>query len=317
MTAYIIKRLIYAVPTLLGVSMLIFLAMRVLPGDPLTAMYGTQVVTVREADRERIEAELGLSDPLIVQYGNWLKDIGKGELGTSFWRDDKVSDLIKRRGPLTLEIAVLSILVSWLVGLPVGILSALKQNSLLDYAARLFTVAFLAIPAFWLASLIVLVMVLKFGYAPPLGTIDLWDDPKKNLEIVWGPSVVLGLAVSAYIARMTRSTLLEVIREDYIRTARAKGLAEMIVVLRHALRNALLPVITLSGVLFGFLLGGTVVVEQAFNVPGLGRAMIAAIIELDYIVIQNLVLLYAAAFVFINLITDLSYAFLDPKVRYS
>ena len=317
MTAYIIRRLIYAVPTLLGVSMLIFLAMRVLPGDPLTAMYGTQVVTVREADRERIEAELGLSDPLIVQYGNWLKDIGKGELGTSFWRDDKVSDLIKRRGPLTLEIAVLSILVSWLVGLPVGIVSALKQNSLLDYAARLFTVAFLAIPAFWLASLMVLLMVLKFGYAPPLGTIDLWEDPKKNLEIVWGPSVVLGLAVSAYIARMTRSTLLEVIREDYIRTARAKGLAEMIVVLRHALRNALLPVITLSGVLFGFLLGGTVVVEQAFNVPGLGRAMIAAIIELDYIVIQNLVLLYAAAFVFINLITDLSYAFLDPKVRYS
>lgn len=317
MTAYIIRRLIYAVPTLLGVSMLIFLAMRVLPGDPLTAMYGTQVVTVREADRERIEAELGLSDPLVVQYGNWLKDIGKGELGTSFWRDDKVSDLIKRRGPLTLEIAVLSILVSWLVGLPVGIVSALKQNSLLDYAARLFTVAFLAIPAFWLASLMVLLMVLKFGYAPPLGTIDLWEDPKKNLEIVWGPSVVLGLAVSAYIARMTRSTLLEVIREDYIRTARAKGLAEMIVVLRHALRNALLPVITLSGVLFGFLLGGTVVVEQAFNVPGLGRAMIAAIIELDYIVIQNLVLLYAAAFVVINLITDLSYAFLDPKVRFS
>ncbi len=317
MTAYIIRRLIYAVPTLLGVSMLIFLAMRVLPGDPLTAMYGTQVVTVREADRERIEAELGLSDPLIVQYGNWLKDIGKGELGTSFWRDDKVSDLIKRRGPLTLEIAVLSIVVSWLVGLPVGILSALKQNSLLDYAARLFTVAFLAIPAFWLASLIVLLMVLKFGYAPPLGTIDIWDDPKKNLEIVWGPSVVLGLAVSAYIARMTRSTLLEVIREDYIRTARAKGLAEMIVVLRHALRNALLPVITLSGVLFGFLLGGTIVVEQAFNVPGLGRAMIAAITELDYIVIQNLVLLYAAAFVVINLLTDLSYAFLDPKVRYS
>ena len=304
-------------PTLLGVSMLIFLAMRVLPGDPLTAMYGTQVVTVRDADRERIEAELGLSDPLIVQYGNWLKDIGKGELGTSFWRDDKVSDLIKRRGPLTLEIAVLSIVVSWLVGLPVGILSALKQNSLLDYAARLFTVAFLAIPAFWLASLIVLLMVLKFGYAPPLGTIDIWDDPKKNLEIVWGPSVVLGLAVSAYIARMTRSTLLEVIREDYIRTARAKGLAEMIVVLRHALRNALLPVITLSGVLFGFLLGGTIVVEQAFNVPGLGRAMIAAITELDYIVIQNLVLLYAAAFVVINLLTDLSYAFLDPKVRYS
>ena len=317
MTAYIIRRLIYAVPTLLGVSMLIFLAMRVLPGDPLTVMYGTQVVTIRDADRERIEAELGLSDPLIVQYGNWLKDIGKGELGTSFWRNDKVSDLIKRRGPLTLEIAVLAILVSWLVGVPVGILSALKQNSLLDYAARMFTVAFLAIPSFWLASLIALLLVLKFGYGPPLGTIDLWDDPKKNLEIVWGPSVVLGLAVSAHIARMTRSTLLEVIREDYIRTARAKGLAETIVVLRHALRNALLPVITLSGVLFGFLLGGTVVVEQAFNVPGLGRAMIDAITELDYIVIQNLVLLYAAAFVFINLVTDLSYAFLDPKIRYS
>ena len=297
--------------------MLIFVVMRVLPGDPLTVMYGTQVVSIRPEDRVRIEQELGISDPLVVQYASWLKDIGKGELGTSFWRNDTVADLVKRRGPLTLEIALLAIVISWLVGIPVGIVSALKQNSLLDYAARLFTVTFLAIPSFWLAALIALALVLKWGYAAPLGTIDFWENPKQNLQIVWGPSVTLGLAVSAYIARMTRSTLLEVIREDYVRTARAKGLSERIVVLRHALRNALLPVITLSGVLFGFLLGGTVVVEQAFNVPGLGRAMIDAITELDYIVIQNLVLLYACTFVFINLITDISYAVLDPKIRYS
>ena len=207
-------------------------------------------------------------------------------------------------------------LLSWLVGLPVGVISALKQNSPIDYAARVFTVLFLSIPSFWLASLIILGLLLRWGYGAPIGIINLWEDPLRNLELVWGPSVVLGLAVSAYIARMTRSTLLEVVHEDYIRTARAKGLKERLVIVRHALRNTLLPIVTLSGVLFGFLLGGTVVVEQAFNVPGLGKAMIEAFIELDYMVIQNLVLLYGAAFVAINLFIDISYAWLDPRIRY-
>jgi peptide/nickel transport system permease protein len=279
-------------------------------------MFGTQAVNIRPEDRAKIEAELGLSDPLVVQYGNWLKDIGTGKLGNSFRRADTVLGLIKARGPLTIEIAVISILLSWMIGLPVGIISALKQNSLIDYCSRVFTIFFLSIPSFWLASLIILGLLFQWGYGTPIGIINLWDDPLRNLELVWGPSVVLGLAVSAYIARMTRSTLLEVIHEDYIRTARAKGLRERLVIVRHALRNTLLPIVTLSGVLFGFLLGGTVVVEQAFNVPGLGKAMIEAFIELDYMVIQNLVLLYGAAFVAINLLIDISYAWLDPRIRY-
>jgi peptide/nickel transport system permease protein len=316
MKGYIARRLLYAIPTLIGVSIIIFLALRVIPGDPVSIMFGTQAVNIRPEDRAKIEAELGLSDPLIIQYGNWLKDIGTGKLGNSFRRADTVLDLIKARGPLTVEIAVIAILLSWLIGLPVGVISALKQNSLIDYCSRVFTIFFLSIPSFWLASLILLGLLLQWGYGPPIGIINLWEDPIRNIQLILGPSVVLGLAVSAYIARMTRSTLLEVIHEDYIRTARAKGLREQVVIIRHALRNTMLPIVTLSGVLFGFLLGGTVVVEQAFNVPGLGKAMIEAFIELDYMVIQNLVLLYGAAFVAINLLIDISYAWLDPRIRY-
>ena len=316
MQGYILRRLLYAIPTVIGVSIIIFMAMRVVPGDPVVVMFGDEPELIRAEDRAKIEADLGLSDPLMVQYGNWMKDIGTGKLGVSFWRGDTVADLIKRRGPLTIEIAVMAIILAWVIGVPVGILSALHQNSVADYLARFFTVLFLAIPSFWLASLAVLVLVLVWGWGAPLGVIDVWDDPIQNLQIVLRPAIVLGLAVSAYIARMTRSSLLEVIREDYIRTARAKGLRERMVVWRHALRNTMLPVITLSGVLFGFMLGGSVVLEQAFNVPGLGRAMVEAFVDVDYIVIQNLVLLYGVVFVVINLLIDISYAWLDPRIRY-
>ena len=316
MQGYILRRLLYAIPTVIGVSLIIFMAMRVVPGDPVVVMFGDEPELIRAEDRAKIEADLGLSDPLVVQYGKWMKDIGTGKLGVSFWRGDTVADLIKRRGPLTIEIAVIAIILAWVIGVPVGILSALHQNSAADYLARFFTVLFLAIPSFWLASLAVLVLVLVWGWGAPLGVIDVWDDPIQNLQIVLRPAIVLGLAVSAYIARMTRSSLLEVIREDYIRTARAKGLRERMVVWRHALRNTMLPVITLSGVLFGFMLGGSVVLEQAFNVPGLGRAMVEAFVDVDYIVIQNLVLLYGVVFVVINLLIDISYAWLDPRIRY-
>ena len=316
MSKYVLRRVLHAIPALLGVTVIIFVAMRIMPGDPVSVMFGTQATKIRPEDRAKIEADLGLSSPLTVQYIKWLKDISTGKLGKSFWRGDTVLDLIIQRGPLTVEIAVMAIILSWVVGIPVGILSALRQNSALDYIARFFTVLFLAIPGFWLGAMIVLVLLLWWDYAPPLGIINLWDDPTKNLQLVLGPATVLGLAVSAYIARMTRSSLLEIIREDYIRTARAKGLREQAVVLRHALRNASLPIITLSGVLFGFLLSGTVVVEQAFNVPGLGKAMVEAFVMLDYAVIQNLVLLYGAVFIVINLLIDVSYAWLDPRIRY-
>src|SRR6266542_2184381 len=223
MSQYILRRMLLSIPALLGVTVVIFVALRVMPGDPVSVMFGTQATKIRPEDRAKIEADLGLSYPLVVQYGKWLKDIGTGKLGKSFWRGDTVVDLIIQRGPLTVEIAIMAIILSWVVGIPVGILSALRQNTLPDYIARLFTILFLAIPSFWLGAMIMLVLLLWWDYAPPLGIINIWDDPTKNLQIVLGPAIVLGLAVSAYIARMARSSLLEIIREDYIRTARAKA----------------------------------------------------------------------------------------------
>jgi peptide/nickel transport system permease protein len=318
MRKYLARRAVFALVTLLGVSLTVFVILRILPGDPLVAILGVEGhARMTPADRVRIMADLGFSDPLPVQYARWLVDIGAGRLGRSFFRGDTVADLIARRGPITAEIAFLALFVSWLVGLPVGILSAFKPNSVPDGAARAISVLFIAIPGFWLGMLIVLALLFWFGYKAPIIIVQVWENPWQNLQIVLGPAVVLGLAQGAYIARMSRSCLLEVISEDFVRTARAKGLKEWLVVMRHALPNALLPVITISGVLLGFVLGGSVAVEQAFGVPGLGRAMVTAVIERDIIVVQNLVLLYAVIFVGVNVLVDLSYAGLDPRIRYS
>ena len=318
MRKYLARRAVFALVTLLGVSLTVFVILRILPGDPLVAILGVEChARMTPADRVRIMADLGFSDPLPVQYARWLVDIGAGRLGRSFFRGDTVADLIARRGPITAEIAFLALFVSWLVGLPVGILSAFKPNSVPDGAARAISVLFIAIPGFWLGMLIVLALLFWFGYKAPIIIVQVWENPWQNLQIVLGPAVVLGLAQGAYIARMSRSCLLEVISEDFVRTARAKGLKEWLVVMRHALPNALLPVITISGVLLGFVLGGSVAVEQAFGVPGLGRAMVTAVIERDIIVVQNLVLLYAVIFVGVNVLVDLSYAWLDPRIRYS
>jgi peptide/nickel transport system permease protein len=305
------------VPALLGVTIIVFLAMRVLPGDVLSAMFGEGVNRLTERERQHALATLGLDKPLHMQYLGWMKDVVTGKLGESFWRGDQIADLIKRRGFITGEIAILAVIFSWLVGLPVGILGAMRQNSVLDYTSRIIAVSFLAIPGFWLGAVISLALLLWFGYRAPMGIIFPWDDFVGNMKVVIGPALVLGLAQSAYVARLARSTLLEVIREDYIRTARAKGLGEQAVVWRHALQNALLPVITLSGVLLGFLLGGSVAVEVAFGVPGLGTALVKAFNDNDYMVIQNLVLLYGVVFVIVNLLVDLAYAWLDPKIRYT
>jgi len=314
---YLARRALYAAITLFGVSLSVFVILRVLPGDPLVAILGVEGhAQMKPADRARIMADLGLSDPLPVQYVRWLGDIAAGRLGKSFFRGDTVSEQILHRGPISAEIGVLALIVSWLVGLPVGILSAFKPNSLPDGAARALSVLFIAIPGFWLAMLIVLASLFWFGYKAPILIVHAWEDPWRNLQLVIGPALVLGLAQGAYIARMSRSCLLEVIGEDFVRTARAKGLREGFVVMRHALPNALLPVITISGVLLGFVLGGSVAVEQAFGVPGLGRALVTAVIERDIIVVQNLVLLYAVIFVGVNVLVDLSYAWLDPRIRY-
>jgi peptide/nickel transport system permease protein len=318
MSKYLARRALFALATLAGVSVIIFVVLRVLPGDPLVAILGVEgIAKMTPEDRVRIMHDLGLSDPLAVQYVHWLRDIASGQLGKSFFRGDTVADLILRRGPISAEIALLALVVSWLVGLPIGILSAIRPNSLLDNFARSLAILFIAIPGFWLGMLIVLALLFWFGYKAPIIIVQLWDSPWQNLQIVIGPAIVLGLAQGAYIARMARSCLLEVIHEDYVRTARAKGVLERRVVLSHALPNALLPVITISGVLLGFVLGGSVAVEQAFGVPGLGRALVIALIERDIIVVQNLVLLYAVIFVLVNLLVDLSYAWLDPRIRYA
>ncbi len=317
MRKYLLRRAAFALGTLIGVSLIIFVVLRILPGDPLVAILGVEGhAKMAPADRARIMQDLGFAAPLPVQYLRWLRDIASGQLGKSFFRGDTVAALILHRGPLSAEIGILALVISWLVGLPVGLLSAIRPNGWADAAARSLAILFIAVPGFWLSMLTVLALLFWFNYKAPIIIVQPWENPWQNLQLIIGPAVVLGLAQGAYIARMSRSCLLEVIREDYIRTARAKGAMEGAVVLRHALPNALLPVITISGVLLGFVLGGSVAVEQAFGVPGLGRALVTAVIERDIIVVQNLVLLYALIFVAVNVLVDLSYAWLDPRIRY-
>jgi peptide/nickel transport system permease protein len=317
MYSYIVRRLIYGTLTVIGVSVIVFIILRILPGDPLVAVFGPEGYSkLSEAERAHYMAELGLSDPLLVQYLGWIKDILHGNFGRSFFRAESVGEMISRRGPLTAEIGILAVVLSWLVGVPVAIVSALRPNTIGDNVARFISIVFLAVPGFWLGMLIVLASLFWFGYRAPLGGASLWADPWSNLQIVIGPAVVLGLGQGAYIARMTRSSLLEVIREDYIRTARAKGLSRRPVIAFHALPNALLPVVTLSGILLGFVIAGSIPVERAFGTPGLGYAMFTAVSERDIFVMQNLVLIYAVVFVGLNILVDLTIAWLDPRIRY-
>src|SRR5882724_11604073 len=317
MYSYIARRLAFGALTVVGVSIMVFVIMRILPGDPLVAIFGPEGLTkLTEEQRANYMADLGLSDPLWLQYLHWVKDIVEGNFGRSFFRSESVADMILRRGPLTAEIALISVVLSWIVGIPVAVVSALRPNSLGDNISRFFSILFLAIPGFWLGMLIVLASLFWFGYRPPLAGVSLMADPVANLQIVIGPAVVLGLGQAAYIARMARSSLLEVIREDYVRTARAKGLSGRLVVSMHALPNALLPVITLSGILLGLVLAGSIPVERAFGTPGLGYAMFTAVSERDVFVMQNLVFLYAVVFVMLNIAVDVTIAWLDPRIRY-
>ncbi len=318
MRKYLAQRLLIAVPTLLGVTLLIFIAMRVLPGDPLAAISGegggSYVLSQEQLQAARVS--LGLDRSYVVQYLDWLKDILRGDLGKSFWRGEPIRELIFRRGPITGQIAVMAVILSWIIGLPVGLAGALWRNSRTDYAFRFVVVLFMAIPSFWVGLMIVLSLVLAFTWRPPLTIVYLWDDPIRNLQMTAGPALALGIALAAMMARITRSSVLEVLGEDYVRTARAKGLRERIVVWRHALVNAMLPILTVSGTAFGALLGGSVAVERAFGVPGLGLALVFAIAERDWMLIQNLVLLYGVIFVLINLAVDISYGWFDPRIRY-
>ena len=318
MQQYIFRRLLLAVPTLFGVTVLIFIAMRIIPGDPLEHIYseagGIYILTDQELKEAR--ASLGMDRPLAIQYLSWIGDVARGDMGKSFWTDTPIRRVIQRRGPITLQIAIMSVVFSWIVGLPVGMIGAMWRNSWRDYYSRFVVTLFLAIPSFWLGLVVILVAVFYFSWRPPLEIVYIWDDPVANISLTLGPALAMGLGLAALIARMSRATLLEVFREDYVRTARAKGLGERAVVWRHVLRNALLPVITVSGIQLASLIGGSVAVERAFGVPGLGKALVQAITERDWMIIQNLVLMYGLFFVFINLFIDLLYGWIEPRIRY-
>ena len=318
MSQYILRRILIAIPTLIGVTILIFLAMRVLPGDPLAVVVsesaGRQVLS--EAELASLRASLGLDQPYYVQYFQWMGQVVSGELGSSFWTKEPIRDLILRRGPITAEIALIAVFFSWLIGVPIGMLSALWRNSRLDYFLRMGITFFIAVPSFWLGLLVVLFTVLVLSWRPPLSIVQFWEDPMANLSLTLLPGLAIGLGLAAGQARMTRSAALEVLYEDYIRTARAKGLNENLVMWRHVFKNAMLPVITTSGLAMGGLLGGAVSVERAFGVPGLGALLVQALNDRDWMMIQNLVLIYGLIFVAINLLVDLSYAWFDPRIRY-
>jgi peptide/nickel transport system permease protein len=315
---YILRRLLLAVVTIFGVTIVIFLAMRVLPGDPLAMIFGetTGIYVLTEAEVAAARATLGLDKPLYVQYLSWMRDVFKGELGYSFWDDTPIRDTILRRGPITGQIALIAIVIAWLIGVPTGVVSAIWRETPLDNVLRVVVTLFMSIPSFWLGLTVIMVSVLVFNWRPSITIVQFWENPGTNMAMVAGPAVVIGIGIGALIARMTRSSVLEVLREDYVRTARAKGLSEWMTVMRHVIRNAILPVLTLSGLSLAGLLGGSVAVEKAFGFPGLGMALAQASVERDWMMVQNLTLLFAVAFVFINLVIDILYAWVDPRIRY-
>ncbi len=316
MRGLIVRRLLIAIPTLIGATILVFVVMRVIPGDIAYALLAgeegaAQVDPDALADLRR---QLGTDRPLHVQYVDWIAGLLQGSLGDSMWNRLPVGGEIARRLPVTLEIALLSVAIGFGAGLPLGIVSALRRDTWADLISRIASILFLAIPSFWLGLLILLVTTRLFIWIPPLGYHPLWSSPGTNLVQIAFPSLVIGSHLMAIVARMTRSTMLEVINEDYIRVARAKGFSERQIVLRHALKNSLLPVLTIASLSFGTLLGGAVVMERVFSVPGIGSYLIESITVRDYTAVQALVFIFAAAFIVINLIVDLAHGWLDPRI---
>jgi peptide/nickel transport system permease protein len=316
MRQYVLNRLLLMIPTLFGVAVLVFLMLRVAPGDIVEMKYaGTGTYAPKETlDRER--SQLGLDKPLWHQFIAWIWGIVRLDFGNSMWTGRPVIHEVAIRLELSVQLALMATTVAILLSIPLGTLAAFKQDTWIDYFVRLFSIAGLAVPSFWLGILIILGFLIFFKWLPPLTFTSLLVDPKANLmQLIW-PALAVGYRYSAVATRMTRSTILEVLREDYIRTARAKGLWERAVLVRHALKNAMLPVITVIGLEFAFLVGGLVVTEQVFNLNGIGKLFVEAISQRDYIMVQSLVLLTSFVFIFVNFITDLVNAWLDPRIRY-
>jgi peptide/nickel transport system permease protein len=319
MGEYAIRRLLLFIPTLLIATVLVFALFWIIPGDPaLTILAGGEgdSGTVSPEQLQQLRQALGLDKPIYVQYGSWLWNVLRGNLGTSLWYKTPVWEQLKDRFLVTMELAVMAILLAFCAAVPLGITSAVKQDTGFDYLSRIFSTIGIALPTFWLGILIVYALASFFQWLPPLGYATLWDDPLLNLQQLIFPALTLAFHDLAFTARVTRSSMLEVMREDYLRTARAKGLMEVLVVGRHALKNALLPVVTVSGYQFARLLGGVIIVESIFVVPGMGTLLIDSIVHRDFIVIQAVVLLIAAVVLSLNLVIDLVYGVLDPRIRY-
>jgi peptide/nickel transport system permease protein len=323
MHRYIVTRLLLAVPTLVGAAALVFVLMRLIPGDVCVIRLGSGGANVNQAAVDACRLQLGLNEPLILQFFHFLWNYCTFDFGISMWSGNPVSREILTRLPVSLQIAVMATVIAVAIAIPLGTISALKENTWLDHVVRMVAIAGIATPSFWL-GIMSLVLVLDITYLvtgkpwlPPIDYVSFWKDPLRNLSMVALPAITVGYRYSAVTMRMTRSAMLEVLREDYIRTARAKGLLEQIIVNRHALKNALLPVVTLIGIEFAFLIGGLVVTEQVFNLNGIGRLFVQAVQNQDNVLAQALVMLVVAVFVLTNLVVDVLYAWLDPRIRFS
>jgi len=325
MRAYIIRRLLLIIPTLLLVTLIVFLSVRFVPGDLVTIM-AKEHEHISGETAQAIRSELGLDVPVPVQYGRWLgvlrSDTGRfegllqGNLGFSLWTRRPVIEHIIPRLPVSFELGLLALIVAQLIALPVGIYSAIRQDTAGDYIGRSVAIACIAIPSFWLGTLVMVYPVIWWGWSPPMVYTPLIEDPIENLKMFIVPATILGMVMSGTTMRMTRTMMLEVLRQDYIRTAWSKGLKERVVVFRHALRNALIPVITIIGMLLPVLIGGSIILEKIFNLPGIGRLLLFTITDRDYNVLSGINLIIASFVLVVNLSVDLTYAYLDPRVRY-
>jgi len=316
MLRYIAQRIALVIPTLLGVALLVFLMLRAMPGDITDVLFKGEGGSVPQEVIDAERARLGLDQPVWVQFGKWFWGLLQGNLGVSMWTGQPVAFEIGIRLELSLQVAIMATLLAVLLAIPLGTLSALHKDSWIDQSIRVFSIAGLAVPSFWLGMIIILLLLTLFSWLPPLTFTPFLENPRENLsQLIW-PALAVGYRYSAVATRMMRSTILEVLQEDYIRTARAKGVFERLVIVRHALRNAMLPVVTVIGLEFAFLIGGLVVTEQVFNLNGIGKLFVEAVTRGDNTLVQGLVLLVATIFILVNLAIDLLYAWLDPRIRY-
>lgn len=315
MQAYITRRLLAIIPTLIFVSLIVFVAQRLIPGDVIDLMLAQNDIAT-DQDRAIIEAALGLDQPMYIQYFRWMGDLVQGDLGDSLWQNTPVAQRLAETMPITFELGFLALIVAITVAIPIGIYSAIRQDTAGDYVTRSFSLLMLAVPSFYLGTLVMVFPSVWWRWAPELEYVPFFEDPLQNLAHMIVPAILLGLSMSAVTMRMTRTMMLEVMRQDYVRTARAKGLSEMRVIVGHALRNGLIPVVTLIGLQLPLLIGGSVIMEQIFVVPGMGLMLIEAISQRDYPVVSGVFVVVAFVVLLINLLVDLSYGWLDPKVRH-